>query len=149
MEQCKEKTMKILIEIAVRIVVLSIFVACIAIMSGCSPKTIETVIVKTDTCFIQKTQRDSIYINDSIYIREVTAGDTVWITTEKWHTRWRDRIVRDTSYIAKCDTVLVTKTREISKPLSAWQSFQIVLGRLALMAIVAVIIYFLIRHKLF
>ena len=111
----RRKIQNILVEITAWIVALTIFGACTAIIVGCSPKTIEHIQVKTDTCYIQKWQRDSIYINDSIYVVEKQTGDTVRITTDRWHTRWRDRIVRDTAYISKTDTVKVSKT--IEKPI--------------------------------
>ena len=91
-----------------------------------------------------KIQIDSIYVNDSIYIRELIQGDTVKITTDRWHTRWRDRILYDSIYIAQRDTVRVTDIKEVPRKLSGWQWFQIWAGRLALIAIMltaGVIIY--------
>lgn len=46
-------------------------------------------------------QRDSIYLRDSVFVR--IRADTVYL--EKWHTRWRDRIVQHT------DTIQVETTR--------------------------------------
>jgi hypothetical protein len=96
---------------------------------------IEKEIIKTDTVNTTKLRIDSIYINDSIYIREFTQGDTVHITTDRWHTRWRDRILYDSIYIAQRDTVTVTTTKEVPRKLNGWQWFQIWAGRLALLAI--------------
>lgn len=106
-----------------------------ALIHSCAPRTIETVIVKTDTVYHQKLQRDSIYVNDSIYIKEFIAGDTVRITTDRWHTRWRDRLVHDTAYVSKYDTLRITKTIESHRKLSGWKWFQIWAGRLALIAL--------------
>ena len=96
---------------------------------------IEKEIIKTDTVNTTKLRIDSIYINDSIYIREFVQGDTVHITTDRWHTRWRDRILYDSIYIAQRDTVTVTTTKEVPRKLNGWQWFQIWTGRLALLAI--------------
>ena len=46
-------------------------------------------------------------------------GDTVHITTDRWHTRWRDRILYDSIYIAQRDTVTVTTTGGAAK--LSWQ----------------------------
>ena len=109
-----------------------------------SVRVIEKEVIKTDTLVSTQIQRDSIYINDSIYIRELIQGDTVKITTDRWHTRWRDRILYDSIYIAQRDTVRVTDIKEVPRKLSGWQWFQIWAGRLALIAIMlaaGVIIY--------
>ena len=109
-----------------------------------SVRVIEKEVIKTDTVLTTKIQIDSIYINDSIYIRELIQGDTVKITTDRWHTRWRDRILYDSIYIAQRDTVKVTDIKEVPRKLSGWQWFQIWAGRLALLAIMlaaGVVIY--------
>ena len=109
-----------------------------------SVRIVEKEVVKTDTLVSYQIQRDSIYVNDSIYIRELIQGDTVKITTDRWHTRWRDRILYDSIYIAQRDTVKVTDIKEVPRKLSGWQWFQIWAGRLALLAIMVaagVIIY--------
>ena len=100
-----------------------------------SVRVIEKEVIKTDTVLTTKIQIDSIYVNDSIYIRELIQGDTVKITTDRWHTRWRDRILYDSIYIAQRDTVTVTDIKEVPRKLSGWQWFQIWAGRLALLAI--------------
>ena len=109
-----------------------------------SVRIVEKEVIKTDTVLTTKIQIDSIYVNDSIYIRELIQGDTVKITTDRWHTRWRDRILYDSIYIAQRDTVRVTDIKEVPRKLSGWQWFQIWAGRLALIAIIltaGVIIY--------
>ena len=100
-----------------------------------SVRVIEKEVIKTDTVNTLKLRIDSIYVNDSIYIRELVKGDTVHITTDRWHTRWRDRILYDSIYIAQRDTVTVTTTKEVLRKLNGWQWFQIWTGRLALLAI--------------
>lgn len=100
-----------------------------------SVRVIEKEVIKTDTVNTLKLRIDSIYVNDSIYIRELVKGDTVHITTDRWHTRWRDRILYDSIYIAQRDTVTVTTTKEVPRKLNGWQWFQIWTGRLALLAI--------------
>ena len=87
----------------------------------------------TDTLIYTKVQRDSIYSHDSIYIKE--KGDTVWI--EKWHTRWRDRLLTDTLYISKVDSVPkpYAVPEYIEKPLTWWQKTRIYAGNILLIGL--------------
>ena len=114
-----------------------------------SVRVIEKEVIKTDTVLTTKIQIDSIYVNDSIYIRELIQGDTVKITTDRWHTRWRDRILYDSIYIAQRDTVKVTDIKEVPRKLSGWQWFQIWAGRLALIAIMLAAGVMIYKKRLF
>ena len=35
-------------------------------------------------------------MHDSVYVREVMRGDTVYLTRTEWRDRWRTRVERDT-----------------------------------------------------
>ena len=39
---------------------------------------------------------DTIYLHDSVFVREVIRGDTVYLTRMEWRDRWRTRVVHDT-----------------------------------------------------
>ena len=131
------------------VIVAVLALAIVWLLSSCrSVKVIEKEVIKTDTVNTLKLRIDSIYVNDSIYIREVVKGDTVHITTDRWHTRWRDRILYDSIYIAQRDTVTVTTTKEVPRKLSGWQWFQIWAGRLALLAIALAAGVVIVRRKL-
>jgi hypothetical protein len=115
-------------------------------LAGC--KSIEYVPVvehKTDTTYITKNHRDSIYVHDSTYIHE--RGDTVWI--ERWHTRWRDRLMVDTIYQATHDTIPkpYVMLEYTDKPLSAWQKLRIFIGDIAIFATLIIMVIFLIKRK--
>ena len=94
--------------------------------------------VRTDTTYITKHQRDSIYLKDSTHVSE--KGDTVRI--EHWHTEWRDRWNRDTVYQATHDTIPqpYPVIKEVEKKLSRRQ--QMVMG-VGSMSIMAALIWFL------
>ena len=47
---------------------------------------------------------DTIYCHDSIYIREVQHGDTVYLTRVEWRDRWRTHLVHDT--IVRIDSIM-------------------------------------------
>ena len=84
--------------------------------------------VRTDTTYITKHQRDSIWLHDSIQVTE--KGDTVRI--EKWHTKYVQKEVHDTTYISKHDTVPqpYPVTEYVEKPLAWWQKTLMYLGGL-------------------
>jgi hypothetical protein len=122
------------------------YVTLVWAMVGC--KSIEYVPVvehHTDTSYITKHHRDSIYLHDSTYIYE--RGDTVWI--EKWHTRWRDIYQMDTIYMATHDTIPkpYVMLEYTDKPLTAWQKFRITLGNIAIFATLILLIIFLMKRK--
>ena len=73
------------------------------VFSGCKgPEKVVTVEkTRTDTLLLYSNIRDSVMVKDSVYIRD--AGDTVVV--ERWHTRWRERVVKDTVYKSKTDSV--------------------------------------------
>ena len=75
-----------------------------AMLSGCTTTQYIPVIEhKTDTLIQMKVVHDSIYINDSTVVTE--KGDTVRI--EKWHTKYIEKQVHDTTYVAKHDSIPV------------------------------------------
>lgn len=85
---------------------LIIMAAALAVLTGC--KTVEYVPVtvvehKTDSIYFTQVQRDSIWMHDSIRVSE--KGDTVRI--EKWHTKYVEKQVHDTTYVAKHDSIPV------------------------------------------
>ena len=89
--------------------------------------------------------RDSIYLRDSIFVKE--RGDTVFL--ERYRYLYRDKIVRDSIFTT--DTIRVPypieKIKEVKKPLSGWQNFQVWCGRIALVSFLFIIIYFVLKKK--
>ena len=39
---------------------------------------------------------DTVVVRDSVFVREVMRGDTVYLTRTEWRDRWRTRVERDT-----------------------------------------------------
>lgn len=77
-------------------------------LSMCSCTTTQYVPViehKTDTLIQTRLQRDSIYLKDSTHVSEKQNGDTLVIERDRWHTLYKYKQVRDTTYISKTDTV--------------------------------------------
>jgi hypothetical protein len=127
-----------IIALAIGMVLCSLFTSC---------KSVEYVPVvehKTDTVRVNHTERDSIWLHDSIRVTE--KGDTVRI--EKWHTKYIEKQVRDTTYISKTDTVphpyLVFK--EVPAKMSQWQKWMMWIG---LVTVLGIVIFVVIKLKRF
>ena len=137
-----------------------VYVTLVWAMLGC--KSIEYVPViehRTDTVIKTHQRLDSIYVHDSTYIHE--RGDTVWV--ERWHTRWRDRLLLDTIYEAVHDTVpaLPVGTGTWQTPatyqspgstgsergLTWWQQTRIYIGNIAIFATIILLIIFFLKRK--
>lgn len=104
------------------------------LFAGCKTRTVVVETVRTDTTYITKHQRDSIYMKDSTHVSEQQRGDTVLMKITEWHTKYVDRAVHDTTYIAKTDSVPVPYPVEVKvqRELSWWQKALQRIGGIAL-----------------
>ena len=103
------------------------------VFSGCStPKQLTTTIhhTTTDTIYKTKVERDSIFRHDSIFVHVYQRGDTIFKEHTRWLTRWRDRLLIDTVYQSRTDTL--TEYREVVKEVPArltwWQQVRMHVG---------------------
>ena len=123
------------------LVVWMVILFVLALLASCRQVEYVTV-VRTDTTYITKWQKDSVWLHDSIHVKE--KGDTV--TIERWHTQWRDRLRVDTIYQATHDTIPdpfpVETIKEVPAKLSWWQRLRIWIGNIGLLAILGVIGYY-------
>ena len=103
---------------------------CLMMVVSCrSVKYVPVETVKTDSVYVNKVQRDSIRLQDSIFV--FVKGDTVRI--EKYKYLYRDRVVVDTVYKAQCDTIRVPYP--VEKPLTRWQRWKQEVGGFAMAGI--------------
>ena len=79
------------------------FLLCLLFSSCATTQYVPVIEHNTDTLIVTKHQHDSIHVHDSIMVSD--KGDTVRI--EKWHTKYIEKQVHDTTYISKTDTVPV------------------------------------------
>lgn len=119
----------------------------VAMLTGC--KTSDPVVVERishDTIYRLQLSRDSIMVRDSIYITERMQGDTLILTRDRWHTAYRDRLMHDTTYISKCDTI--PQVVEVEKRLTAWQRVRQDLGTMLIFfALLFAATYIILRLK--
>ena len=82
---------------AILVRALSLAIIILVSVSCKSMCEIATVQSSDTTSFIQKsTSVDTIYQHDSVFVREVMRGDTVYLTRTEWRDRWRTRVELDT-----------------------------------------------------
>jgi hypothetical protein len=141
-EADEERMLEVIHRLAYALVAAAVGVLLCALFSGCTTTKYVTVPeYHTDTLRQVTVRHDSVMVHDSIHVSE--KGDTVRI--ERWHTQYRDRIVRDTVYQSKHDSIPypVEVVKEVPANLTWWQQTRlhlanIVLWLLALLAVIYV-----------
>ena len=128
------------------LVVWMVILFVLALLASCRQVEYVTVEkVRTDTTYITKWQKDSVWLHDSIQVTE--KGDTVRI--EKWHTQWRDRLRVDTIYQETHDTIPqpypIETVKLVEKDLNWWQRLRLWIGNIGLLGILGVIGYYGVR----
>jgi hypothetical protein len=118
----------------------------LALLASCkSVEYVPVVQTQTDTTYITKWQRDSVWLHDSIHVKE--RGDTVLV--EKWHTKYVEKQVHDTTYVATHDTIPdpfpVETIKEVPAELSWWQKLRLWIGNIGLLGILGVVGYLGVR----
>lgn len=127
------------------VVVFIITFIALFFLTGCTTTKVVTVPeVHTDTTYITQHQRDSIWLHDSISIKE--KGDTIRI--ERWHTKHISKEVHDTLYRAKTDSIPVPYevVKEVPRPRS---KLELVVFCAGLISIMALIFFFALKVKRF
>lgn len=90
---------------------LAFAIVCIIVIAllccSCKTKYVMVESVHTDTTYINKTQYDSIWMHDSIYLHEYERGETIFIEKTKWLTKYKEKQVHDTLIHELVDSVAV------------------------------------------
>ena len=123
-----------------------VFVMVVLMASACTTtKYVEVPVVHCDTVWENHTTLDSIWMHDSIHVKE--KGDTVWY--EKWHVNYKEKIVHDTIYKSRVDSVGVPYPveKQMEKPLTWWQKTRMHLGEALLVLLLVAAVYGFIRFR--
>lgn len=126
-----------------RALIYSIILLTLAICSSCRTKYVPVESVRTEIEYRDRWQRDSIHVHDSVVIQ--SKGDTIF--RDRWHTLYKDRLLRDTTYIYRTDSIQVPYP--IERELTWWQSMKQETGGIAIGVIIALcfIILFLMKKN--
>lgn len=108
------------------IIIFGLVIAVLLGMCSCTRTMyVPVTSVQHDSIYLHTHSRDSIVVRDSVTIRE--KGDTVWL--ERWRIEYRDRIVRDTAYIERRDSIAVPYP--VERKLSRKERLYMSAGRVA------------------
>lgn len=111
----------------------------ISILTGCkSVQFVPVETVKTDSFYIDRFQRDSIYQRDSVFVNRWTAGDTVYQDKVVWKYVYRDKVKYDTVAILRSDTVRVPYP--VERRLTTWEQVRLNVGGWAIGAVIIFIL---------
>ena len=135
-EADEERMLAVMHRLAYVLVAAAVGILLCALLSGCTTtKYIPVPEYHTDTLRQVTVRHDSVMVHDSIHVTE--KGDTVRI--ERWHTQYRDRIVRDTIYQSKHDSIPypVEVVKEVPAKLTWWQQTRLHLANILLYALLA------------
>ncbi len=117
----------------------------VALVATCSCTTTKYVPVENtavDSVYINVLQRDSIFVQDSIYVHE--KADTVFVT--RWHVEYRDALRIDTFYIERVDSV--NHIIEVEKRLTKIQQLKMDIGNGVMYAVPIILALYVLYRKL-
>lgn len=95
-----------------------------------------------DSVYINVLQRDSIFVQDSVYVHE--KADTVFVT--RWHVEYRDALRIDTFYIERVDSV--NHIVEIEKRLTKIQQLKMDIGNGVMYAVPIILALYVLYRKM-
>ena len=128
---------RVYIWIAVGIALLLLFGSCRSI------RYVPVETIRTDSVFMSNVRIDSVYVQDSILIKE--KGDT--LTTIRYKLVYRYKHITDTLFITKNDSVQVPYP--VEKELTWWQKTKLELGEfsIGIILILLIVVIWLIKKK--
>lgn len=89
---------------------------------------------KTDSIYISLFELDSIYVHDSVYVRD--KGDTVYIEKVKY--LYKEKVRTDSIYTEKVDSIRIPYP--VERKLGKWEETYLAVGRITLWAVIIVIL---------
>ena len=104
------------------------FVTLCFFLSGCRSVHDVEYISRTDTITRNVVSHDSIFLHDSVYHEVIQRGDTIYNTKFVLNTRYKDRVLHDSIYISKTDTVYHEIEKIVKPKQSLWQRVSDVIG---------------------
>lgn len=116
---------------------MAVIAIVIIVFSSCTRTVyVPQTTIQRDSIYLTQYQKDSIYLHDSVFVKE--KGDTIWL--EKWHTKYIEKLRTDTMYVEHNDTI--REAYPVEKQLSFSQKSFITLGKVSLGAIITAVLAF-------
>lgn len=137
--------MKTLIRLAIAFINMLIWALVgVALCVMCSCARVQYVpveTIKTDSVRVVDVQRDSIYVQDSVIVRE--KADTIFVT--RWRTEYREALRVDTVQIVRTDSI--QNIVEVERKLTKLQQTQMDIGKGVMWAVPILIALWLLYRK--
>lgn len=122
-----------------RLLYLIIHYIILSSLAGCkSVLYVPVETVRTDSIYVDRYQRDSIYQRDSVFVNRWTAGDTVYQDKVVWKYVYRDMVKYDTVATLRSDTINVPYPVECK--LSKWEQLKLNVGGWAISIIIIIVL---------
>lgn len=109
-------------------------VTAIALCSCAPTRYVPVETVKVDSVRVVEVMRDSVFVKDSVFVRE--KNDTVFLT--KWHTVYREVLRVDTFQVLRVDSI--NTVVEVEKKLTKIQQLKMDVGAGVLYAVPILIV---------
>jgi hypothetical protein len=108
-------------------------------LAGCkSVQYVPVETVRTDSVYVDRYLRDSIYQRDSVLINRWTAGDTVYQDKIVYKYIYRDKVKYDTVAVLRSDTVRVPYP--VERKLTKWEQIRLDVGGWAIGVVIITIL---------
>ena len=123
----------------------------ISLLCGCrTVKYVPVETVRTDSVYVDRFARDSVYLRDSVWVNRWTQGDTVFVDKVVTKYKYKDRWRYDTVAVVRADSVQVPYP--VEKDLGWWEktrlySFPVLVAMVAVLAFVIVWLVKKLRKK--
>lgn len=104
-------------------------------LAGCkSVQYVPVETVRSDSIYVDRYKRDSIYQRDSVFVNRWIAGDTIYQDKVVWKYVYRDMVKYDTVATLRSDTINVPYPVECK--LSKWEQLKLNVGGWAISIII-------------
>lgn len=113
-------------------ILVSLFVGCKSI------RYIPVETVTTDSIYVDRYLRDSIYQRDSVFVNQWMVGDTVYQDKVIWKYVYRDKVRYDTVSILRSDSVRVPYP--VEHQLTKWEQIRLDVGGWAIGVVIITIL---------
>lgn len=123
----------------------------ITLLCGCrTVRYVPIETVRTDSVYVDRWQRDSVYVRDSVFVNQYSKGDTLFVDKVVTKYKYKDRWRYDTVAVVRADSVQVPYP--VEKDLGWWEktrlySFPVLVAMVAVLAFIVVWLVKKLRKK--
>lgn len=119
----------------------------VVLLVGCTTtRYVPVPSVSVDSVYVDRWQRDSVYLRDSVWVNRWVVGDTVFVDKVSVKYLYRDRWRYDTVAVTKRDSVQIPVP--VERELGWWQQARLKLfwPLVAVVVVLAVAVWWMVRR---